>query len=181
MAKKKQAGTERPYTWYEFFRIIRNIVEEEQVVMHDELDYFDTDNHWSDKPIDLSYWDWWVVSETQFGGNEGVYTDFYMRLEGEPRRHIATAKTLNEGDKAYVNMHEFGARVCLAINKYVREHEDEFNWSGYDVGYWQDGKRVTFMLAHKYENALKYARDYKARNDEPWWVRDNAKRTYEEV
>lgn len=180
MAKNKQAGTERPYTWYEFISIIRNIVEEQNVKYHDQLDYFDTDWHWADKPIDLSVWDWHVVSETDFGGCEGVYSDFYVRMDGEPRRHIATAKTLSEGDEAYVAMHEFAARVCLAIRHYVSEHQDEFNWTGYDVGYWEGDKRVTHMLAHEYNNAKKYAYELKQKGYKAW-IRDNATRNYEEV
>ena len=180
METRKQAGTERPYTWYEFLSVIRNIVEEQKIVMHDELDYFDADRYWNDKPIDVSVWDWSIVSETDFGGCEGIYTDFYLRIEGEPRRHIATAKSLRDADEDYVKMHEFAARVCLAIRHYVDGHEDEFNWTGYDVGYWEGDKRVTHMLAHKLENAQRYAYELK-RKGRKAWIRDNAKRTYKEV
>lgn len=180
MAKKKQAGTERPYTWHEFISVIRGIVETEKVKYHDHLDYFDTDWHLADEPIDLSVWDWRVTCETDFGGCEGVYSDFYVRMDGEPRRHIATAKTLSEGEDAYVAMHEFAARVCLAIRRYVRGHEEEFNWTGYDIGYMDGDKRVTYMLAHEHGNALKYARELKEKGRRAW-IRDNAKRNYEEV
>lgn len=174
------AGTERPYTWWEFLKIIRNIAEEQKIVMHDELDYFDTGYEQSDKPIDLGVWDWWLVSQTDFGGNEGVYSDFYVRIDGGERRHVFTAKTLDGSRDAYVKMHEFAARVCLIVRDYVEEHEDEFNWSDYDVGYWKDGKRVTYMLSHKRENALNYAGELKVSGYKAW-IRDNEKRKYEEV
>lgn len=180
MAKNKQAGTERPYTWYEFLKIVRNIVEEYNVVMHDELDYFDTDYEQRDKPIDLGVWDWHIISETDFGGSEGVYTDFYVSVEGGERRHVFTAKTLKESPNDYVQMHEFAARVCLIIRDYVQKHQEEFNWSGYDVGYWKNGERITYMLAHKHDNAVKYAQELKAKGERAW-IRDNAKRDYEEV
>ncbi len=180
MANKKQAGTERPYTWYEFLKIIRNIAEEQKIVMHDELDYFDADFELSDKPIDLGVWDWWLTSKTDFGGNEGVYSDFYASIEGGERRHLFTAKTLDGSREAYVKMHEFAARVCLIVRDYVEKHDDEFNWSGYDVGYWKDDKRVTYMLSHKRDNALKYAHELKSKGERAW-IRDNEKRIYEEV
>lgn len=178
--EKKLAGTERPYTWHEFLSIIRSIMEQQNVVMHDHLDYFDADWECAYKPIDLSVWDWHVVSETDFGGSEGIYSGFYVRMQGEPLRRIATAKTLKEGDDAYVAMHEFAARVCLAIRHYVSDHEDEFNWTGYDVGYMEGDKRVTYMLAHEHDNALKYARELKVKGRKAW-LRDNAKRKYEDV
>lgn len=179
MASKKQAGTKRPYTWDEFFDIIRGIVRE-QVPYWNELDYLNVNHHWTDKPIDLGVWDWHIISETDFGGSEGVYSDFYVRMEGEPRRHIATAKTLREGDDAYISMHEFAARVCLTVRRYVKEHEDEFNWTGYDVGYWKGDERTTYMLAHKHENAMKYALELKQKGRRAW-IRDNEKREYQEV
>lgn len=179
MATKKQAGTERPYTWYEFLKIIRGIVEEQKIVMHDQLDYFDTDWQQSNKPIDLCVWDWWLTSCTDFGGSEGVYSDFSVRIDSE-RRHVFTAKTLDGSREAYVKMHEFAARVCLVVRDYVKEHEDEFNWTGFDVGYYKDGERVTYMLAHNHENAMKYALELKQKGERAW-IRDNAERKYEEV
>lgn len=180
MATKKQAGTERPYTWYEFLRIVRNIVEEQQIVMHDELDYFDADWQQQNKPIDLGVWDWWLTSRTDFGGSEGVYSDFYVRMDGGESRHVFTAKTLDGSREAYVKMHEFAARVCLVVRDYVKEHEDEFNWTGYDVGYWENEERTTYMLAHKHENAMKYALELKQKGRRAW-IRDNEKREYQEV
>lgn len=179
MATKKQAGTERPYTWDEFFDVIRGIVRE-QVPYWNELDYFNVNHHWTDKPIDLGVWDWNIISETDFGGSEGVYSDFYVRMEGEPRRHIATAKTLREGDDAYISMHEFAARVCLTVRRYVQEHEDEFNWTGYDVGYWKGDERTTYMLAHKHHTALQQATALKAKGKRAW-IRNNETREYQEI
>lgn len=150
------------------------------MVCMDELDYFSAAYTESDKPIDVSVWDWTVHSKTDFGGNEGVYTDFYLRLDYDNVRGIATAKNLSSDDETFVRMHEFAARVCLIIRHYVKDRLDEFNWTGYDVGYWKNGKRVTYMLAHKEQNAQKYAREL-ADKGERAWIRDNAKRTYQEI
>ena len=177
--KKKQAGIERPYTWGEFFNIIRGIVREQVPYWH-ELDYFNLKSEFADKQVDLCVHDWRVVSQTDFGPSEGVYSDFYVYVGDEPCRWLAVAKTLHENDDAYVSMHEFAARVCLAIRHYVKEHEDEFNWTGYDVGYLMDNKRITYMLAHKYENALKYANELKARGKRAW-IRNNETREYQEI
>ncbi len=180
MAKKKKAGVERPYTWYEFLSIIRNIVEEQKVIYHDQLDYFSCSLGEGNKPIDLSVWDWHIVSETDFGGCEGIYTDFYTRTEDGKRRPVFVAKTLYDSDDAYIAMHEFAALVCLIIRRYIMEHEEEFNWSGYDVGYWKGDKRTTYMTAHKYENAVRYANELKEKGERAW-IRNNATREYEEV
>ena len=180
MAKKKQAGTECPYTWWEFLKIIRNIVEQQKIVMHDNLDYFDANSHWENKPIDLGVLDWCLTSQTDFGGSEGVYSDFYVRIDNEPRRHVFTAKTLDGSKDAYVKMHEFAARVCLIARDYVDKHQDEFNWTGYDVGFWQGDKRTTFVLAHKRNNALNYANELKSCGYKVW-IRNNENRKYEEL
>ncbi len=176
---KKQAGVERPYTWYEFLKIIQGLLKEQNVKCHDQLDYFSADWKEQNKPIELGLWDWWIVTETDFGGSEGVYTDFYVRIDNE-RRHVFTAKNLGGGKDDYIGMHEFAARTCLIIRDYVQQHEDEFNWTGYDVGYWEDGERKTYMLAHKQENAMKYALELKA-NGRQAWIRDNVTREYQEV
>lgn len=181
MATKKQAGTERPYTWYEFLSIIRNIVEEQKIVMHDELDYFNANWEQQDKPIDIGVWDWHLTTKTDFGGSEGVYTDFYAHVDYNDVRHVFTAKTLDGSREAYVKMHEFAARVCLVVRDYVQEHEEEFNWTGYDVGYYKDGDCITsYMLCHKRENAMKHALELKQEGKRAW-IRDNAERKYEEV
>lgn len=180
MKKIKQAGTERPYTWWEFMRIIKAILKKKEVVMHDKLDYFNVDFRNGIMPIDLGVWDWRLASKTDFGGSEGVYSDFYVNAENGESRHVFTAKTLNDSREAYVKMHEFAANVCLIVRDYVQEHEDQFNWSGYDVGYWNGEERVTYMLAHKYENAIKYANELKQKGKRAW-IRKNEQRIYEEV
>lgn len=180
MQTKLQAGTERPYTWSEFISIIRNIIEEKKVKYHDELDYFDVDWRLSEKPVNVSVWNLCVKSVTSFGGSEGVYSHFYVCVDSDSPLLIATAKTLNEGDEAYVDMHEFAARVCLAVRDYVCDHGDELNWTGYDVGYMEGDERKTYMLGHKYEDALKYAHELKQKGRKVW-IRDNAARKYEEV
>lgn len=176
--KKLQAGTERPYTWDELRRVIEDICKEQGIVMYDKLDYFTTSIYQDDKDEPIEDIEWNIVSETDFGGSEGIYTDFCVWKNGK-RNHVWTAKTLYDGKDDYVKMHEFGARVCLAVMDYVDSHGDEFNWRGYDVGYYDNGERKPYIWTADANRAMAYAKEAMATYGKAY-IRDNKTRKYEE-
>lgn len=179
MNKKKQAGIERPYTWGELKEMMETFCDEQNVVMYHELDYWLTDDKARNEPVVDIEWDF--ISKTHFGSNEGIYTDFYCnRGWGHEPLSICTAKTLSTSDKAYIGMHEFAARVELALGRYIDKHMDEFNWRGYDVGYWKDGERKPYMWTIDHNRALDYAKEAKGKDGKAY-IRDNATREYEEI
>lgn len=169
--KKKIAGIERPYTFYEFFKIIEKIAKENNVPCINDLEYFSTYDY-DGKTMNED--DVLFTSETNYGGCEGIYTVFY--LNGKEKVKFATAKNLSSNDDTYVNMHIFAAKVCLIANNYVwSDHSIEFNWTGYDVGYKKDGKIVYAWCCGKLENAKAKANEMREENYEVY-IRDNATR-----
>lgn len=167
---KKSAGTKRPYTHSEFLKIIEDIARERKLDYFDQLDYILA--HEKETTIesdDISF-----TSVTDFGGSEGIYTDFHVTANGK-ETHIFTAKTLGDSDEDYIRMHVLAANICLIASKYVREHREQFNWTGYNVSYEKDGSLVPYMWCATEENALNRAKElslkgYKAH------VRNNATR-----
>lgn len=164
---KKIAGQDRPYTIAEFFSIVSNLVEQSV-----PLDYFNPSS--LDKTLQND--DFIIVSETTFGGNEGIYSDFYLRFGGE-RIDFATAKTLLEGDENFIAMHVFAAKFALVANRYIREHDEEFNWSGFNVYTEKDGKLVHQWWCGKIENAQRAASELKKRGEKTQ-IRDNSTRKF---
>lgn len=168
--KNKKPGIERPYTFLDFLFVIEALAKEKNVEYLDQLDYFSVGE--KDEVIKSS--DFNVRSETSFGGSEGIYTTFTIRTESTQRR-LFVAKTLRDSDEDFIKMHVFGAQICLLIKKFRREHDDEFNWEGYDVGYIEDGKTVPCWWCRRKENALARAAEIKASGNKPV-IRDNATR-----
>lgn len=128
--KKKIAGLERPYTFSEFQRKMENMAKEQNFPCMSELDYFIVG--FSEREQELDDWDIYFYSTTKHGGCEGIYTDFFIRRNGK-EIEFATAKTLSEDDNSFINMHVFAAKFVILANNYVENHEDEFNWRGFDV------------------------------------------------
>lgn len=178
MANKKKAGTERPYTWREFREIIEDICKEQNVVMIKELEYFDSFPDMRDKSVDDNQI-YSLESTTVFGGSEGVYSDFYVRIKNE-RKEVLIAKNCSGDKNTFIKMHEFAARVCLICFDYLDSHKDEFAWTGYNVGYWKDGKRVNVWICANHETAMRHAMEIEKDGDKPY-IRNNKSREYEEV
>jgi len=160
MATKKQAGTERPYTFREFTQIIEGIAKERNVPYFDQLDYICSE-WYEGKVIDDPYAE--ITANTHWGGSEGIYTTLNIRNhEGEDIR-ICTCKTLGEKDEDYIAMSTMAGHLCCIANRYIREHEDEFNWKGYDIDYAdKDGLRGGYCQM-SYERAHERARELKAK------------------
>ena len=162
-SRNKQPGKERPYTFYEFLQTIIELCKEQDVPCVNELEYFNDSDHslnWKDK-IFVNDYDIDVVSETTFGGCEGIYSHFYILMRGK-RIDFAVAKNLSSTDETFVNMSIFAAKFCLLARNYTWEHGEDFNWSGYDAGYEnEDGKFVARMICGKLDHAESFAKEYK--------------------
>ena len=161
MAKKKQAGAERPYTFREFIRMVEGIAKENGVPYLNELDYLLGESDEPKNVMNDPYAE--ITSLTHWGGSEGIYTGFYIRQYCSEDIHIATAKTLGEKDEDYIAMHTLAGHLCAIANRYIREHSDEFNWSGYDVDFTDtEGLKGGYCLMN-YERAWQKALELKAK------------------
>lgn len=158
--RNKIAGKERPYTFYEFKEIIEELCKQKKVPCIDALDYFNAEGSWFDfaEQLFVDDNDVDIVSQTSFGACEGVYSSFYF-IKGGERIYFAVAKNLSDTDDAFLNMSIFAAKFCLLAKKYLSEHDEEFRWSGYDVGYEDaNGKFVALVNCGTLEGAEAYAR-----------------------
>lgn len=173
----KQAGTERPYTAQEFMRMVERMAQEKHVPYLDQLDYllgeYDSRIVMNDPYAEVTSW-------THWGGSEGIYTRLNVRnYEGEDI-HIGTAKTLDERDEDYVSMCTLAGHLCVIANRYIREHRDEFNWTGYDVNYEdREGRTGGYCQCTK-ERAYEIAREKKRDGMRNITIRNNETRKIEE-
>jgi len=175
--KKKTAGLERPWTFREFQNLVEKIAKENEVEGFEILEYFDSSALQRDEEILSIEFD--CISKTDFGGSEGIYSGFYFRENGEEKR-FAVAKTLYNTDEAYIKMSLFAAKICLTVRKYVSEHEDEFTWKGFNVGYEKDGKEICVWYCGRIENAQRNANELKKSYGNAW-IRDNSTRKYSHI
>lgn len=128
----------KPYTAAELFEKVI-----EQVGTPEWVEYALACNHSYDEAskILLKYDEFDVLTSTQYGGSEGVYTDVLIKgnYEGpdsdydENLIRIGTIKTLGEGPEAVRNMYAFAAEVYIAATDYVNKHHDDFIWKGYKM------------------------------------------------
>ena len=166
----KQAGIDRPYSCYEFKKIIERLAKEANIVMLDSLDYFLPYD--GDKLLNRN--DLYIISKTDFGSNEGIYTDFYS-FGSDGEKCLMVAKTLLQDDEAFVKMHEFAARVTLLANNYINTHNDEFNWTDYDLGVKGNDGVIHWVYMCDDENYVRFVSELHEKHDVVY-VRDNATR-----
>ena len=190
MAKnKKQAGTERPYNFYEFVGLVIGICKEQGHDLEAEarLEYFTADEeHEGDKWYyrDIVDIDWNLISRTVYGGSEGIYTVFYMERYDYDKREtvryrMATAKNCSRSDEDYMAMHVMAARFELAANNYIDKHMEDFNWRGYDVKGYKDGKKWGGWWCPSRPNADKRAVEMIGDGADYVTIRDNKTRETE--
>lgn len=166
----KKAGIERPYTFSEFLNIIEAAAKDKKLDYIDNLDYFNC----SDRQEHIETDDFDVRSDTHFGGSEGIYTSFTINT-GTDIKCLAVMKTLGESDEDYIKMHVLAANICLLIKDYVRKHEDEFNWTGYNVSYVKDVRTIPNMWCGSLKNATRYAAELRNKGYDAV-IRENATR-----
>lgn len=174
MAKKKIAGIDRPFKFCEFQSLVEKIAKEQNIEGFDIQEYFETSGLSRDEEIrDISFD---VTAETFFGSCEGIYTNIVFWKNGE-RKRFAVAKTLSRRDEDFVKMSVFGAKIVLIIRKYIDEHEDEFTFSGFNVGHEKDGKKLCEWICGGIESAKEKAREVQNFYGNAW-IRDNSTRKF---
>ena len=165
----------RPMTTEELFEKINSILIEKSKIP-DILDYsLATSN-----PVPIRTYEFDVGSSLNYGGNEGIYLDFWIkyRVENEERRAaIGTYKTLYEDDNAMHIMASLLANFIIEEHSYVNKNLDDFTWEGADVYALKDnGDRVNWgYTCGTMEAALK-RKDELLKHHQQVVVRDNATR-----
>ena len=135
-------GIKHPYTFKDFGRLIIDIAKNKKYPELSILDYFLASSTGKAEYTTIKKSDGYDIFFTVKYGCEGIYADFFFddTYEGE-RYHFATAKTLLETREAYVKMSRLAANVVCDAMEYIEGHTDEFQWTGFDIGYKdKDGK-----------------------------------------
>ena len=79
-----------------------------------------------------------ILFNLNYGSSEGIYLDVYAQgdvtEEGEDKKYyIGTCKTLHEDDSAMHTMAVLGADFICEGRRYVRDHYDDFCFTGFKV------------------------------------------------
>ena len=93
------------------------------------LDYFSPDTYGS--PSEIACDDFNVVTEVQFGGNEGIYLDCYAEGRIQPecekkRWHLGTYKTLATSLSAMQTLGALGGSLTYFASEYLWENDERF-------------------------------------------------------
>lgn len=186
MAKAKKPGKDRPWTWgefssymiEEFLKKAKENKDDEFYSIVNQLDYFNGERYsWMGNQdiLDAPY----IVSMTREGGNEGIYSDFFVGspIGQKDVQYFAVAKTLYEDTHAFVNMHRFAGLFTAIVNSYASEHPDEFKWSGWSIYWLKDGEKSVCSYYTSKENALDELMGWAFKQSSEVILRDNRTHT----
>lgn len=165
----------RPMTTEELFEKINSILKEKGKIP-DILDYGNATSN----PVPIRTYEFDLGSSLNYGGNEGIYLDFWIkyRVENEERRAaIGTYKTLYEDANAMHIMASLLANFIIEEHSYVNKNLDDFTWEGADVYALKDnGERMNWgYTCGTMDSALK-RKDELLKQHKKVVVRDNATR-----
>ena len=142
--KKKGEGT--IHTTADLFRII-NAQLKEQNLLPEHLDYALP----AYQPTRVLADEWDCIGHINFGGSEGIYLDLYLHGyvgDDNPDNgdvHVGTYKTLRTDKEAYIDIGKLNAEFVFALKDFVRNHPDDFNWSGFTVSFYNgEDRKVTY-------------------------------------
>ena len=138
---KQNKKDKKLYHTDELFRLIDGALKEKGL-RPDILDYgLETSEH---RPVKTITWD--TIGRVNFGESEGIYLDLW--LEGDigagkaERVALGTYKTLRDDKEAFKTMAILHAEFVFALRDLVNGHMDDFNWIGYDIHFYREGKKV---------------------------------------
>lgn len=129
--RKKEKIT-RPMTTVEYFYTICSIMRRKGKMPDDILDY----SLPSASPEPIATYRFDLRHHLGYGGNEGIYLDFWIEYSecGQKRiSRIGTFKTLREDDEAMYIMATLLASFIVEEYSYANSHLDDFTWERADV------------------------------------------------
>lgn len=128
--KNKKAA--RPMTTKEYFYTICGIMREKGKMPEDILDY----SLPYTGPEPMTTYEFELGNHLGYGGNEGIYLDFWMEYDRVGQKRISpigTFKTLRKDEEAMHLMAGLLASFIVEGCSYVNSHLDDFTWEGADV------------------------------------------------
>lgn len=129
----------KPYTVSELFSIICGELKKEGR-LPEILDYYSCPSGIGGEQIRT--YQFWFEGSLNFGGNEGIYLDVYLKWDwdGMPvRKHAGVFKTLSTTREAMQEMGKLLADFIYTASSFVTDNMDDFTWTGYYVRGMKDG------------------------------------------
>lgn len=172
----RRTGTmTRPMTTGELFEKI-NCILEEKGKLPDILDY----SHAASNPIPVRTYEFDLGNSLDYGGNEGVYLNLWIKYrvgKEEHRAAVGTYKTLYEDADAMHTMALLLADFIIEEHSYVNGNLDDFTWEGADVhALKENGEKANWgYTCSSMEAALK-RKDELLKHHQQVVVKDNATR-----
>ena len=132
----------KPYVTNELFEIIVQRLKDNGDIP-DILDYISP----ASSGTQLLNEAWSVYGKLEYGGNEGIYltmlAEIYSGESDRPDtevRYLGTFKTLLTDRASFMKMAALLGSFVFETNQFVQDNLDDFNWIGYDLMYYRDGK-----------------------------------------
>lgn len=108
-----------------------------------------------------------IVGMTEFGGCEGIYLTVYANYGRNKHVCLGTFKTLGDSREDFYTMTKLQADFTIEGREFVMDHEDHFNWEGYDIQLFKDEKRIMWKCVKSvsfvetvFENVLRRGVDF---------------------
>lgn len=128
----------KPFTTTELFNIINEQLKE-KCVLPEILDY----GLATREICNMLNYQFDIVGIVNFGSSEGIYLDVYADgivddSNTRKRFSLGTYKTLHEDLEAFKVMGALNAEFVFAARKFINDHLDDFEWSGFSVRFYKD-------------------------------------------
>lgn len=134
------------YTNKTLFKAIVDILIKKGL-LPDHLDYYLAES----KEVNLKNYEWDCTGDLSFGGSEGQYLDLYATGDiGDNMKkvNLGTFKTLDESRESFYKMAKLQADFIWETREFIREHIDDFTWTGYDVKLFKGEKKISHVEVH---------------------------------
>ncbi len=160
-----------PFKAYELFDLIYKILKEKNLVPEEILDYAQS-SHYGNGDTPITYYEFDIEAITNYGGNEGIYTDIYISgifneyADKRDRVRIGCFKTLSTKKEDFYKMAKVGADFYMEATDYININIEDFTFIGWNIGYkpndeddeikWLYEVRAEERIVYNLKNLLKY-------------------------
>lgn len=129
----------RPYTNIELFREVCKLVE-----LPKNLDYYLP----ASDVCEIKSYEYSIWNSLNYGGSEGIYLDIGLEFTDRKIIRLGTFKTLDDSAEAMRIMGQLLADLVVAITGYINKNIDDFDWTGYAVRGFVNGKPTSYGVIY---------------------------------
>lgn len=141
------------FTNESLFNTIVNVLKEKNL-FPDILEYDLSDRN----VVEIRTCEWDCTADLRFGGNEGIYLDVYAEGNignGYEKVRFGTFKTLYRDRESFYTMAKLQADFICEVDEFVNDNMEDFNWTGYDVEFYRENKKIMHIWTSNRESAYR--------------------------